>query len=114
MFPGWFQSRTLISYFSEFRYSSVTGTAAFSHNSNASLKAVNDILNAGGTVSFGKSDSTIYATGRIDAILKDSGVDAKSINEAPSAVAVCRHDPGSGMLKRTTALPFTSSSLMWR
>ncbi len=31
---------------------------AFSHNSNAALKSVNDILNAGGTVSFGKSDST--------------------------------------------------------
>ena len=34
---------------------------AFSHNSNAALKSVNDILNAGGTVSFGKTDSMIYA-----------------------------------------------------
>ena len=61
---------------------------AFSHNSNASLKAVNDILNAGGTVSFGKSDSMIYATGKADAILRDAGVDAKSLSEAPAAVAV--------------------------
>ena len=60
---------------------------AFSHNSNAALKSVNDILNAGGTVSFGKSDSMIYAT-KADAILKNNGVDAKSMSEAPAGFAV--------------------------
>ena len=40
---------------------------AFSHNSNAALRAVNDILAAGGTVSFAKSDGTIYATGNVEA-----------------------------------------------
>ncbi len=58
---------------------------AFSHNSNAALKAVNDILAAGGTVSFAKSGSTIYATGRAAPILQKDGVDAKSLNEAPAA-----------------------------
>jgi hypothetical protein len=59
-------------------------TFAFSHNSNASLRAVNEILAAGGTVSFGKSDNTIYATGAA-AILKKEGVDAKSVAEAGDA-----------------------------
>jgi hypothetical protein len=62
-------------------------TFAFSHNSNASMKSVNDILNAGGTVSFGK-DATIYAGGNVSSILKGNGVDAKSMNEAPSSIAV--------------------------
>lgn len=60
---------------------------AFSHNSNAALRSVNDILNAGGTVSFGKADAMIYAT-KADAILKTNGVDAKSMNEAPAGFAV--------------------------
>ncbi|MGA3187915.1 MAG: hypothetical protein ABSF22_12470, partial [Bryobacteraceae bacterium] len=60
---------------------------AFSHNSNAAMKAVNDILNAGGTVSFGKSDAMIYANGKSE-FLKADGVDAKSVSEAPAAVAV--------------------------
>ena len=59
---------------------------AFSHNSNAAMKSVNDILNAGGTVSFGKSE--IYAGANAGAILKNNGVDAKSVNDSPSAVAV--------------------------
>jgi hypothetical protein len=58
---------------------------AFSHNSNAALRAVNEILAAGGTVSFAKSDGTIYATGNAAAILKKDGVDAKSLAEAPDA-----------------------------
>jgi hypothetical protein len=33
MLPGAFQSRTLISYFSESRYSSLPGMASFSHSS---------------------------------------------------------------------------------
>ncbi len=66
---------------------------AFSHNSNAALKSVNDILNAGGTVSFGKTDSMIYAT-KADAILKNNGVDAKSMNEAPAGFAVKKRRVG--------------------
>jgi hypothetical protein len=58
---------------------------AFSHDSNAALLAVNDILAAGGTVSFAKSGGTIYATGGAGAILKKDGVDAKSLAEAPEA-----------------------------
>ena len=61
---------------------------AFSHNSNAALRAVNEIQAAGGTVSFGKSDGTIYATGNVAAILKKDGVDAKSLPEAPEAWTV--------------------------
>jgi hypothetical protein len=60
---------------------------AFSHNANAALKSVNDILNAGGSVSFGKSDAMIYAS-RADAILKNNGVDAKSSESPASAIAV--------------------------
>jgi hypothetical protein len=60
---------------------------AFTHNANAALKSVNDILNSGGAVSFGKSDSMIYAT-KAGAILKNNGVDAKSIHETPSSVSV--------------------------
>lgn len=59
---------------------------AFSHNSNAAMKSVNDILSAGGTVSFGKSE--IFAGANAGAILKNNGVDAKSVNDSPSAVAV--------------------------
>jgi hypothetical protein len=64
---------------------------AFSHNSNAAMKSVNDILNAGGTVSFGKSDSMIYAGGNagptLHDILHNNGVDAKSLSEAPANFA---------------------------
>ena len=60
---------------------------AFSHNSNASMKSVNDILNAGGTVSFSKSEATIYAGGSAASILKNNGVDARSMNDMPAAFA---------------------------
>jgi len=60
---------------------------AFSHNSNASMKSVNDILNAGGTVSFSKSDAMIYAGGNAASILKNNGVDARSVNDMPAAFA---------------------------
>jgi hypothetical protein len=64
---------------------------AFSHNSNAAMKSVNDILNAGGTVSFGKSDAMIYASGNagptLHDILRNDGVDAKSLSEAPANFA---------------------------
>ena len=58
---------------------------AFSHNSNAAMEAVNDILAAGGTVSFAKSESTIYASGAAAALLEKDGVDAASQKEAPAA-----------------------------
>jgi hypothetical protein len=58
---------------------------AFSHNSNASLKAVNDILAAGGTVQFAKTGSTIYATGKVEALLQKDGVNAASVKEAADA-----------------------------
>ncbi len=61
---------------------------AFSHNSNAALKSVNEILDAGGSVSFGKSDAMIYATGKAESILRGNGVDAKSMPQAPAAVPV--------------------------
>jgi hypothetical protein len=61
---------------------------AFSHNSNAALRAVNEILDAGGTVSFAKAESTIYASGNAEAILKKNGVNATSLKEAPEAWAV--------------------------
>ena len=57
----------------------------FSHNSNAALKAVNDILDAGGTVSFDKIGTTIYSTGKVAAILQKDGVDARSLSETPAA-----------------------------
>jgi hypothetical protein len=58
---------------------------AFSHNSNAAMEAVNDILAAGGTVSFAKTESTIYASGAAAALLEKDGVDASSLKEAPAA-----------------------------
>lgn len=61
---------------------------AFSHNSNAALRAVNDILNAGGAVAFSKTEPTIYATGKVELILQSNGVDAKSLKEAPASFAV--------------------------
>jgi hypothetical protein len=58
---------------------------AFSHNSNAALTAVNDILAAGGTVSFAKSEPMIYASGNFAAVLQKDSVDAGSLKEAPAA-----------------------------
>src|ERR1041384_6222103 len=52
---------------------------AFSHNTNASVRAVNDILAAGGAVSFAKTEGTIYASGDYKAILQKEGVDATSL-----------------------------------
>ena len=50
---------------------------AFSHNSNAALRAVNDLLAAGDTVTFAKAEGTIYAKGCTPAaILRKNGVDA--------------------------------------
>jgi hypothetical protein len=74
---------------------------AFSHDSNAALKAVNEILDAGGSISFGKTDSMIYATGRAAPILQKDGVDAKSISEVPAAFPVKKprvgiYEPWSG------------------
>ncbi len=57
---------------------------SFSHNSNAAVRAVNDILAAGGSVSFAKTESAIYATGAAASILQKDGVDAASIKETPA------------------------------
>jgi len=57
---------------------------AFSHNPNASVRAVNQILAAGGSVWFSKTQSTIYASGDARAILQNNGVDAVSLKEAPA------------------------------
>jgi hypothetical protein len=66
----------------------VTGSGpvfVFSHNTNASLVAVNDLLAAGVKVSFAKAESTIYAEGNAAATLQKDGVDATSAKEAASA-----------------------------
>ena len=60
---------------------------AFSHNSNAAITAVNDILAAGGSVKFAKSEPTIYATGHAE-LLRQNGVSATSLKEAPEGWAV--------------------------
>jgi len=60
-------------------------TFAFSRNSNAAFRAVNDILEAGGTVAFSKTDAVVYATGKVGPILQQNGVDAKSIGEPGAA-----------------------------
>ncbi|HUK19310.1 MAG TPA: hypothetical protein VLW65_22975, partial [Bryobacteraceae bacterium] len=57
---------------------------AFSHNSNAALRAVNDLLAAGAPVSWAKTEGTLYASGSAAAILRKDGVDAKSLAEAPA------------------------------
>jgi hypothetical protein len=58
---------------------------AFSHNSNASLRAVNDLLEAGHTVTFAKGESTIYVQGTAAEVLRKEGVNATSLKEAPEA-----------------------------
>jgi hypothetical protein len=63
---------------------------SFSHNSNASLRAVNDLLAAGVTVTFAKTGGLIYATGKAADILRKDGLDASSLDaaslkEAPAA-----------------------------
>ncbi len=61
---------------------------AFSHDTNASLRVVNDVLAGGGTVSFAKNGSAIYATGKVEPILEKNGVNATSLKEAPEAWSV--------------------------
>jgi hypothetical protein len=73
----------------------------FSRNSNAALRAVNDMLDAGATVSFSKTESTIYVTGKVESILQKNGVNATSLKEAPAAFAVKKpriaiYEPWSG------------------
>src|SRR5579885_2020867 len=58
---------------------------AFSHNTNASLRAVNDLLAAGVKVSFAKNESAIYAEGNAAGILQKDGIDATSLKEPPAA-----------------------------
>ncbi len=65
------------------------------------MKAVNDILDAGGSVTFGKTDDMIYATGRAAPILEKDGVDTKSMAEAPAGFAVKK--PRIGILAQPWA-----------
>jgi hypothetical protein len=58
---------------------------SFSHNSNASLHAVNDLLAAGVTVSWAKTEALFYASGNPGSLLQKDGVDATSLKEAPAA-----------------------------
>jgi hypothetical protein len=58
---------------------------AFSHDSNAALRAVNEILAKSGKVTWSKTDDTIDATGDIAAILTRDGIDARSLKEVPAA-----------------------------
>jgi hypothetical protein len=61
---------------------------AFSHNTNASLRAVNEILAAGHTVTFSKTEATIYAQGAVADLLRKEGVNASSLKEAPEGWSV--------------------------
>jgi len=75
---------------------------AFSHHTNAALTAVNDILAAGGTVSFAKTEPLIYATGHAD-LLRKNGVNATSLKEAPGAWPVTQprialYEPWMGVI----------------
>jgi hypothetical protein len=64
---------------------------SIARSSNAAVKAVNDVLAAGGTVSFAKSESAIYVSGAQAAMLRNDGVDATSLKEAPAgAVTVTK------------------------
>lgn len=58
---------------------------SFSHNSNAALRVVNEVLAAGGTVSFAKSESAIYAKGVVESLLQKNGVNATSVKEMPES-----------------------------
>ena len=74
---------------------------AFSHRTNASIVAVNELLAAGAKVSFAKSEPTIYAEGNAAAILRKAGVDATSQKEAANTWAVKKprialYEPWSG------------------
>jgi len=57
---------------------------AFTHNSNAAFHAVNDILAAGGKVSFAKTENAVYVSGSA-AVLQKNGIDATSAKEIPAA-----------------------------
>ena len=58
---------------------------AFSHNSNAALLAVNDLLASGATVNWAKTEDAIYVSGNAAGILQKDGVDAKSVKEPPAS-----------------------------
>ncbi len=62
---------------------------SFSHNTNGAIKAVNEILAAGGKVSFSKTGAEIYATGDA-AALRRNGVDAVSLKDTPESFAVTK------------------------
>ena len=75
---------------------------AFSHHSNAAFTAVNEILAAGGTVSFAKTEPTIYTTGHAD-VLRKNGVNATSLKEAPDGWPVTQprialYEPWMGVI----------------
>ncbi len=76
---------------------------AFSHNTNAAIRAVNQLLAAGVKVSFGKTEPTIFAAGDASGVLRNAGVDARSVKEAANAWAVSKprvaiYEPWAGSI----------------
>jgi hypothetical protein len=63
---------------------------SFPHTMNASVRAVNEVLNAGGTVHFAKTENAIYVSGAQAAALRNAGVDASSVKEVPSAAVAVK------------------------
>ncbi len=63
---------------------------SFSHNSNASMRAVNDVLAAGGSISFAKGENAIYASGVAASVLQKDGLDAVSLKEKPATTVAVK------------------------
>jgi hypothetical protein len=64
----------------------------FSHAPNGAIRATNEILAAGGVVSFAKSDGAVLVSnfdrGRLEPIVRKHGLTATSMKEAPASYAI--------------------------